>query len=59
MALYHVCNGYSLPGSETALEELMCRVMGDFLQESSVAKLADDLLWGKYPRRTAFKGRFL
>ena len=27
-----------MPGSETALEELMCRVMGDFIQEGSVAK---------------------
>ena len=32
-----------MPGSETALEELMCRVLGDFLQEGFVAKLADDL----------------
>ena len=35
-----------MPGSETALEELMCRVMGDFIQEGSVAKLADDLYCG-------------
>ena len=35
-----------MPGSETALEELMCRVLGDLLQEGSVAKLADDLYCG-------------
>ena len=31
---------------ETALEELMCGVMGNFIQEGSVAKLADDLYCG-------------
>ena len=35
-----------MPGSETALEELMCRILGDFLQEGCVAKLADDLFCG-------------
>ena len=35
-----------IPGSETALEELMCRVLGDLLQEGSVAKIADDLYCG-------------
>ncbi len=35
-----------MPGSETALEELMCRVFGDLLQEGRVAKLADDLYCG-------------
>ena len=35
-----------MPGSETALEELMCRVLGDILQEGVVAKLADDLYCG-------------
>ncbi|MCG7876681.1 MAG: RNase H-like domain-containing protein [Candidatus Thiodiazotropha endolucinida] len=35
-----------MPGSETALEELMCRILGDFLQEGFVAKLADDLYCG-------------
>ena len=34
------------PGSETALEELMCRVLGDLIQEGCVAKLADDLYCG-------------
>ena len=36
----------AMPGSETSLEELMCRVMGDFIQGGSVAKLADDLYCG-------------
>ena len=35
-----------MPGSETALEELMCRVLGDLLQDGCVAKLADDLYCG-------------
>ena len=32
-----------MPGSETALEEVMCRVLGPLLQDGSVAKIADDL----------------
>ena len=35
-----------MPGSETALEELMCRVLGDLLQEGVVTKIADDLYCG-------------
>ena len=35
-----------MPGSERALEELVCRVLGDLLQEGVVAKLADDLYCG-------------
>ena len=35
-----------MPGSETALEELMCRVLGDCLQDGIVVKLADDLYCG-------------
>lgn len=35
-----------MPGSETALEELMCRVLGDLIQEGCVAKIADDLFCG-------------
>ena len=35
-----------MPGSETALEELMCRILGELLQEGIVAKLADDLYCG-------------
>ena len=35
-----------MPGSETALEEMMCRVLGDFIEEGFMAKLADDLYCG-------------
>lgn len=35
-----------MPGTETAVEELMCRVLGDCLQDGYVAKLADDLYCG-------------
>jgi hypothetical protein len=35
-----------MPGSESALEELMCRVLGDLQQEGIVTKLADDLYCG-------------
>ena len=35
-----------LPGSETALEELMTRVLGDFIYKGNVAKIADDLYCG-------------
>ncbi len=35
-----------MPGSETALEELMCRILGELIQEGCVAKLADDLYCG-------------
>ena len=36
-----------IPGSETALEELMCRVLGDLVQEGVSAKIADDFMWGE------------
>jgi hypothetical protein len=35
-----------MPGSETALEELMCRVLGDLLEKGVVAKLADNFYCG-------------
>ena len=35
-----------MPGSETALEELMNRVLGKFIQEGNTSKLADDLYVG-------------
>ena len=35
-----------MPGSETALEEMMCRVLGDQLKAGTVTKLADDLYCG-------------
>ena len=43
--VYRRC-AMGIPGSETALEELMCRVLGDLLQEGCVAKIADDLYCG-------------
>ena len=35
-----------MPGSETALEELMSRVLSNLVQEGIVAKIADDLYCG-------------
>lgn len=54
----YVRSAMGMPGSETALEELMCRVLGDLVEEGFVAKISDlycegntpeDLLhnWGK------------
>lgn len=42
----YVRSAMGMPGSETALEEMTCRVLGDLLQDGSVAKLADDLYCG-------------
>ena len=35
-----------MPGSETALEELLSRILGDLIQDGIVAKVADDLYCG-------------
>ena len=35
-----------MPGSETALEELMSRVLGELIENGYVAKVADDLYCG-------------
>lgn len=35
-----------MPGSETALEELMCRILGDLITEGFVCKIADNLYCG-------------
>ena len=35
-----------MPGTETALEELMCRILGEQLASGGVAKVADDLYVG-------------
>ena len=35
-----------MPGTETALEELMCRILGNLIMEGSVTKIADDLYVG-------------
>ena len=42
----YVRSAMGMPGSETALEELMCRVLGHLLQEGIVVKIADDLYCG-------------
>jgi hypothetical protein len=34
------------PGSEACLEELMCCVLGDLIQEGCITKFADDLYYG-------------
>ena len=39
-------SGMGMPGSETALEEMMCPVLGDLIKEDCVSKLADDLYCG-------------
>ena len=44
--LVYVRSAMGMPGSETALEELMCRILGDLLTEGIVTKLADDLYCG-------------
>ena len=39
-----------MPGSETALEESLCRVLGDHIKAGFMSKLADDLYCGwNYP----------
>lgn len=35
-----------MPGSETVLEEMMCCVLGDFVEEGFLVKLADVLYSG-------------
>ena len=48
--VYNRC-AMGMPGSETALEELLCRVLGDLILQGSVVKLADNLvLWRQYTR---------
>ncbi|CAC5394087.1 unnamed protein product [Mytilus coruscus] len=42
----YVRSAMGMPGSETALEELTCRVLGHLVQEGIVAKIADDLNCG-------------
>ena len=41
-----------MPGSETALEEMMCSVFGDLIQEGCVTKFADDLYCGSDSPKT-------
>ena len=42
----YVRSGISMPGSETALEEVMCPILGPLLQDGSVAKIPHDLYCG-------------
>lgn len=42
----YVRSAMGMPGSETSLEELMCRVLGELLQEGVVTKIADDIYCG-------------
>ena len=42
----YVRSAMGMPGSEVALEELMCRVFGDLLHEGAIAKIADDFYCG-------------
>ncbi|CAC5394097.1 unnamed protein product [Mytilus coruscus] len=42
----YVRSAMGMPGSETGLEELTCRVLGHLVQEGVVAKIADDLYCG-------------
>ena len=42
----YVRSAMGMPGSETALEEVMSRFLGPLLQDGSVAKIADDLYCG-------------
>ena len=42
----HARSAMGMPGSETALGELMCRVLGDLIHGGITAKIADDLYCG-------------
>ena len=44
-----------MPGSETCLAELMCRVLGHLIQDGRVAKLADDLYCGGHTPEEALE----
>ena len=43
-----------MPGSETSLEEMMSRVLGDLIMDGKVAKIADDLYCGGLTVQEAF-----
>ena len=43
-----------MPGTETALEELLCRILGEQLAEGGVTKVADDLYCGGSTPEEAF-----
>ena len=42
----YVKSAMGMPGSESALEEVMCRVLGNLIQAGQVVKLADNLYCG-------------
>ena len=42
----YVRSAMGMPGSENALEEVMCRILGPLVQDGSVAKITDDLYSG-------------
>ena len=42
----YVRSAMGMPGSETSLEELMCRVLGHLLYQGIVIEIADDLYCG-------------
>ncbi len=42
----YVRSAMGMPGSETVLEEMMSRILGDLVQEGVAAKIADDLYVG-------------
>ncbi len=42
----YVRSAMGMPGSEVALEELMCRIFGDLLHEGAIAKTTDDFYCG-------------
>ena len=43
--VYQRC-AMGMPGSETALEELMWRILGDLLMNGNVTKIADNIYCG-------------
>ena len=42
----YVRSAMGMPGSESALEEVMCRVLGNMIESGKVVKLADNLYCG-------------
>ena len=42
----YVRSAMGMPGSENALEEVVCRILGPLVQDGSVAKITDDLYSG-------------
>lgn len=47
----YVRSAMGMPGSETALEKLTCRVLGHLVEEGVDAKIADDLYCGGYSQQ--------